>query len=675
MSSELNSNNESGITTSSGVADSNSDIVVVKPSVEVGSGIEEDYHCKSVKSMIAANTIPQSVGEIILRTVKKCRLWRSERADLTQELITHFLDGLETGKSADELVKTFGDSKQAAKLIRRARLRCRPWWWQTMRKTKQTVYLFILLLVSVYALLFIRFHVGSPVISRDYVALVNKSALSVAAGDRAWPVYREALIGIKQKIDVRSNIPATPEAEGWQDFANKLEGIQAEISLLHKAAGMPGLGFVVGYHNNPADRELWPDSDYSYGGGPGSGSGTASPDQDSMLTMIDVLLPQLTELRFSVRILSADAYRAAIAGDSDTVCADLAGILGIAEHAKETAFIISDLVSVTTVSSASRTTNKILQDYADIFSDEQLAELSDLFKNVNGGKRFKLRFDGERYSFYDLIQHIYTDNGKGNGHLSNKAMYYLQGMSSGGEVAEMVFGEKVLVSAFGPALDMVVADRKEMLREYERLMSLTEKEAAMPLWERAKDGLELEFEKCMASTVMWDTRYILIKVMMPALSRASENADIADMQRDSTVVAIALEQYRRKHGGGDNWPKSLEVLVPEFLDEVPLDRYDGKPLRYKIINRVIVGEDDSVSENKLVLYSLYKDRDDDGGITAEDKRKQLLEAKHNNGEDSGLGESGLWEGGPPPGISPRYLENDGDCVFWEEDGVTAGGGD
>jgi hypothetical protein len=43
-------------------------------------------------------------------------------------------------------------------------------------------------------------------------------------------------------------------------------------------------------------------------------------------------------------------------------------------------------------------------------------------------------------------------------------------------------------------------------------------------------------------------------------------------------VAVAAERYHRKHG---NWPQSLADLVPQFLPAVPLDPFDGKPLRYR----------------------------------------------------------------------------------------------
>jgi hypothetical protein len=59
----------------------------------------------------------------------------------------------------------------------------------------------------------------------------------------------------------------------------------------------------------------------------------------------------------------------------------------------------------------------------------------------------------------------------------------------------------------------------------------------------------------------------------------------ARLSRDNKAVcgcalaALAAERYRRKR---DHWPAALADLVADrFLDEVPADPYDGKPLRLR----------------------------------------------------------------------------------------------
>lgn len=61
------------------------------------------------------------------------------------------------------------------------------------------------------------------------------------------------------------------------------------------------------------------------------------------------------------------------------------------------------------------------------------------------------------------------------------------------------------------------------------------------------------------------------------------------------LAAIAGEQYRRKY---DKFPATLSELVPQYLQSVPVDPFDGKPLRYK--------------QGKCI-YSIDRDMIDDNG--------------------------------------------------------------
>jgi hypothetical protein len=66
----------------------------------------------------------------------------------------------------------------------------------------------------------------------------------------------------------------------------------------------------------------------------------------------------------------------------------------------------------------------------------------------------------------------------------------------------------------------------------------------------------------------------------------------------SAAAALAAERFRLATG---RWPGSLGELVPTYLNAVPVDPFDGKPLRFQ---RLADG---------LVIYSVGKDRVDDGG--------------------------------------------------------------
>jgi hypothetical protein len=64
------------------------------------------------------------------------------------------------------------------------------------------------------------------------------------------------------------------------------------------------------------------------------------------------------------------------------------------------------------------------------------------------------------------------------------------------------------------------------------------------------------------------------------------------------LVALATERYRMRYS---HWPDTLDALVPEFLDEPPVDPFDEKPLRYLR------------DEEGVIVYSVGEDGVDDGG--------------------------------------------------------------
>ena len=140
-----------------------------------------------VDVILASYALPVSCAEVVRAVVKKSGLWRLEKAELAAELAAHFRDGLDEGVSEAELVQKFGDRKQAAKLIRRAKVRCRPMLWHIQHRIWQALVVFVLS----YALLVGVFALQKPSIDVNYLRELNAAAEKVAPDDRAWPLYRE----------------------------------------------------------------------------------------------------------------------------------------------------------------------------------------------------------------------------------------------------------------------------------------------------------------------------------------------------------------------------------------------------------------------------------------------------------------------------------------------------
>ena len=64
------------------------------------------------------------------------------------------------------------------------------------------------------------------------------------------------------------------------------------------------------------------------------------------------------------------------------------------------------------------------------------------------------------------------------------------------------------------------------------------------------------------------------------------------------LAALACERYRLATG---RWPEDLMSLVPKYLEVVPLDPFDGRPVRYRRI------------PDGIMLWSIGENMVDNGG--------------------------------------------------------------
>ena len=97
--------------------------------------------------------------------------------------------------------------------------------------------------------------------------------------------------------------------------------------------------------------------------------------------------------------------------------------------------------------------------------------------------------------------------------------------------------------------------------------------------------------------MIYRSRYPFVAGLMRVFLGVGTRPELVMQERDALRVAIALELYRRRDG---SWPSSLGQLVPDLLPRIPPDRYDGAPLRYRLV------------EGEPVIYSVGADRNDGG---------------------------------------------------------------
>ncbi len=73
-------------------------------------------------------------------------------------------------------------------------------------------------------------------------------------------------------------------------------------------------------------------------------------------------------------------------------------------------------------------------------------------------------------------------------------------------------------------------------------------------------------------------RYELLRYVMPSISRAFTSSFEFRAKLVHTEVLLAMAQHHAETG---EWPAAVDELVPDYLDEVPIDPLTNKPIRYR----------------------------------------------------------------------------------------------
>ena len=122
---------------------------------------------------------------------------------------------------------------------------------------------------------------------------------------------------------------------------------------------------------------------------------------------------------------------------------------------------------------------------------------------------------------------------------------------------------------------------------------------------------------------------MLCAILLPAVNSVIEEKVRAETDLAVTRALLAMKAFKVEKG---RLPETLGELVPEYLDAVPLDDFDGKPLRY--------------NAEKKVIYSVGKDLVDDGGMTKEEQKAWWIEENpwiEEHPEEEEYNEPDIWQ--------------------------------
>ena len=478
------------------------------------------------RARIARAGLPGEVSEVITRVVRRARLWRIERAAVAEELIAHFGDGLRAGRTAEQLIAEFGDPVAAARLIGRAKRRGRP---VAIRAAMWGVRAAFIAAV-VFTLFLIRFLIGQPTPTVDYAAKMIAASRAIPLSDSAWPVYAELdrqieAAGIPTTGLTRTLLDASQFGHQWPAIAAWVHGHPQIIETARRAAAIPKLGFQV-----------------------------------------DV---QLYWTSLAQTLLGADAKAAIEAGEGVRAAEDFEAIYAISRQRTTLPVsrwsqelnlgdiqFLADRLARGLVVNAAIIPESSLVGFAHMLAGPQVA--ADLIDTR------VMRDD-----FADVIQHVYTDDGHGDGRITPAALpvalervdlpaYPLPSVLY--RVMLMASPSRLQISAaFNQYMDMVDSNYQKPMREVD--------------WSAAARLRHSWSVKARPYAPAW---WLLHHAAEPDPQGEQEAVEMTLGGRDGALIGIVLELYRRHH---DRYPTTLAELSPEFLPVVPVGRLTGEPLK------------------------------------------------------------------------------------------------
>jgi hypothetical protein len=309
-----------------------------------------------------------------------------------------------------------------------------------------------------------------------------------------------------------------------------------------------------------------------------------------------LLLPHLAPLRQAEVLASAAAMSALHQYDYAQAWKHLQTTVGLVQRYEPEPIVISHLVRVGMANIAIDATWQFLQ--SDRWTDGQLAELQADWESLEFFDASATAFAMERATdigTFELLRKAYNEmtnmlgSGSGSGGLLNDPVELAK------DVAERwhyrIWQHSWSYDEESYFIEMSTAGLRAI-----RSTELTG--TYFPVLK----GLRAEITRINRIHTN-DIGHFLLRPMLwrdeDWISASVVNFANAEVARRLAVTAIALKRYKLRHG---KYPADLNVLVPEFCKQVPVDFMDGRPMRYK-----------PTPDGNYLLYSVGEDGEDNGG--------------------------------------------------------------
>jgi hypothetical protein len=525
-----------------------------------------------MKSNPQFSALPLIVQEYIEHIVHKMRYRRSVRQEVYDELTAHFFDALRDctdptlrQQRAETLLADFGDAALLAQLIRRGKIRCRPWWrTAVVRSLQGTAALFILFIFYI-----VWFTLGRPTVRVDYLQMLNDRARpQVTDADNAWPLYEKAIGLIVKPSEEPDPITGKKPSEELSEISGRLATLsQKEQKLIRE--------WVT------ANRPAWDQAVLA----------TAKPYCYRAYTMADnldkpillaVLLPHIGGLRNLSRVGQRLAQIQIADGQPDKAIATALAMIREGKHWMGQVTLIEYLVGAAIISAGQEELLQVLTSFPQ--SGEPLAKIRGELATLWAGGFAKVSFEWERTTFLDIVQNIFTEGGPGGGHIAPRAMVPLD---------EIMGPMPIPVSA---SMALIHARRNETVARGNEIYKAMDQSVAYTPWQRKTQNLQPAVDLV---NKLPKYRFALLQSLVPALTKVIDRYYWGKTTTEAVQTIVAILEFKAEK---QRWPDSLaELKSAGLIPAVPMDPYGDGPLVYR------------KEGESFTLYSRGCDFEDDGG--------------------------------------------------------------
>lgn len=283
------------------------------------------------------------------------------------------------------------------------------------------------------------------------------------------------------------------------------------------------------------------------------------PRRDWSVFALEILAPDLTQSRNFARLMTLDAWLNLVDGDVDAATPYPTLIWNLGRVYQDDPLLISALVRHAIDATGIRLIESVLR--ATEVSEDVLLEWNAQLARLDAEDHMKWALRGERACQISLLE-------------------------------DLAAGRVSAGSGVPPALSRI-ATMNVFLRPSQRKAA----ELLSPLVEASGDPLTLmKRARTMDEQAgQLSARHMVLKIVTPSLSRAMMLNARLHAEFRCARAALAAERYRLAHG---RLPESLDLLVPDYLEALPIDPFDGQPLKMAITSHGVTIYAATYDENR-----------------------------------------------------------------------------